>query len=207
MPQTVRPREKAQSAMEYLMTYGWAILIIAVVLGVLFQLGVFSGGTLTGTSCVATSGYYCANPTLNTNGQLSFNFGQNEGYTIYNIELACFATSNAAGLPSNTQAWTVINGNSANIGVGAPIAGLPTTTINSLIANGITLVNGQQQMVSGVQCYVSTGLPLPTGTKVGTAFSGYVWVNYTTSPCVNGASGTICTWSTSRPFSVTLKVV
>jgi len=33
---------KAQSAMEYLMTYGWAILIIAVVLGALFQLGVFS---------------------------------------------------------------------------------------------------------------------------------------------------------------------
>ncbi len=28
--------------MEYLMTYGWAILVIAVVLGVLFQLGVFS---------------------------------------------------------------------------------------------------------------------------------------------------------------------
>ena len=35
---------KSQSAMEYLMTYGWAILIIAVVLAVLFQLGVFSGG-------------------------------------------------------------------------------------------------------------------------------------------------------------------
>ncbi len=35
---------KAQSAMEYLMTYGWAILIIAVVLAALFQLGVFSGG-------------------------------------------------------------------------------------------------------------------------------------------------------------------
>ncbi len=36
-------RRKAQSAMEYLMTYGWAILIIAVVLGALFELGVFSG--------------------------------------------------------------------------------------------------------------------------------------------------------------------
>ncbi|MGC8671449.1 MAG: LamG domain-containing protein [Candidatus Micrarchaeia archaeon] len=34
---------RAQSAMEYLMTYGWAILIIAVVLGALFQLGVFNG--------------------------------------------------------------------------------------------------------------------------------------------------------------------
>ncbi len=35
---------RLQSAMEYLMTYGWAILIIAVVLGALFQLGVFNAG-------------------------------------------------------------------------------------------------------------------------------------------------------------------
>ena len=40
----MRSRFRSQSAMEYLMTYGWAILIIAVVLGILFQLGVFSGG-------------------------------------------------------------------------------------------------------------------------------------------------------------------
>jgi hypothetical protein len=37
------PAIKSQSAMEYLMTYGWSILIIAVVLGILFQLGLFSG--------------------------------------------------------------------------------------------------------------------------------------------------------------------
>ncbi len=37
---------KAQSAMEYLMTYGWAILIIAVVLAVLFEIGVFNGSAL-----------------------------------------------------------------------------------------------------------------------------------------------------------------
>ncbi len=40
-----RKARKSQSAMEYLMTYGWAILIIAVVLGALFQLGVFNAGT------------------------------------------------------------------------------------------------------------------------------------------------------------------
>ncbi|MEM3820345.1 MAG: LamG-like jellyroll fold domain-containing protein [Candidatus Micrarchaeaceae archaeon] len=34
--------QKSQSAMEYLMTYGWAILIIAVVLGALYSLGVFN---------------------------------------------------------------------------------------------------------------------------------------------------------------------
>ncbi len=37
---------KLQSAMEYLMTYGWAILIIAVVLGVLYYLGIFNGQNL-----------------------------------------------------------------------------------------------------------------------------------------------------------------
>ncbi|MGC8688327.1 MAG: hypothetical protein ACP5RQ_02935, partial [Candidatus Micrarchaeia archaeon] len=36
---------KSQSAMEYLTTYGWAILIIAVVLVVLFHMGVFNTNT------------------------------------------------------------------------------------------------------------------------------------------------------------------
>ena len=36
---------RSQSAMEYLMTYGWAILIIAVVLGALFSLGIFNSAT------------------------------------------------------------------------------------------------------------------------------------------------------------------
>ena len=33
---------KSQSAMEYLMTYGWSILVIAVAMGLLFQLGVLN---------------------------------------------------------------------------------------------------------------------------------------------------------------------
>ena len=37
---------KLQSAMEYLMTYGWAILLIAVVLGALFELGFFNSSAL-----------------------------------------------------------------------------------------------------------------------------------------------------------------
>ena len=37
---------RAQSAIEYLMTYGWAILIIAVVLGALFGLGFFNSASL-----------------------------------------------------------------------------------------------------------------------------------------------------------------
>ncbi|MGC8648845.1 MAG: LamG-like jellyroll fold domain-containing protein [Candidatus Micrarchaeia archaeon] len=38
-------QKESQSAMEYLMTYGWAILIIAVVLVVLFHMGIFNTNT------------------------------------------------------------------------------------------------------------------------------------------------------------------
>ncbi|MDO8339740.1 MAG: hypothetical protein Q7T16_03720 [Candidatus Burarchaeum sp.] len=41
---------KGQTAVEYLTTYGWAFLVIVIVLAVLFELGVFSSGTQFQTS-------------------------------------------------------------------------------------------------------------------------------------------------------------
>ncbi len=41
---------KQQSAMEYLMTYGWAILVIAIALAAMFQLGIFNSSALTPTA-------------------------------------------------------------------------------------------------------------------------------------------------------------
>ena len=43
---------KGQTAMEYLMTYGWAILIIIIVAAALFALGVFNPGTFTQSTAV-----------------------------------------------------------------------------------------------------------------------------------------------------------
>jgi hypothetical protein len=41
-----------ESAVEFLMTYGWAILIVVVVVGALFVMGVFNPEAFTGTkSC------------------------------------------------------------------------------------------------------------------------------------------------------------
>ena len=39
-----RMERKGQGAMEYLMTYGWAILVVMIVGVVLWQLGIFGGG-------------------------------------------------------------------------------------------------------------------------------------------------------------------
>src|SRR5574340_634837 len=41
---------RLQSAMEYLMTYGWAILAIAIVMVSLYSLGIFNIGTLQPTA-------------------------------------------------------------------------------------------------------------------------------------------------------------
>ena len=152
---------KAQSAMEYLMTYGWAILIIAVVLAALDFLGVFNGNTFIGSSCLATPGYLCSNPvmTANANGPnlLSFNFEQDTGQTIYDVSFACSASSNSStGMP---------NANTANVFQFA------TSAISS----------GSQLNISGMQCYGSNA-NLFQDNPIGTVFSGTLWIQYTTVP-------------------------
>ena len=67
---------KLQSAMEYLGTYGWSILIIAITLVSLFELGLFNGkGGFVSQSCISESGYLCSNPILYTSGVLIANVG------------------------------------------------------------------------------------------------------------------------------------
>ena len=52
-------RNKAQTAMEYLMTYGWAILIIIVVVAALYAMGIFTtpGGTIPCSPCFGYFAY------------------------------------------------------------------------------------------------------------------------------------------------------
>ena len=65
---------KGQSAMEYLMTYGWAILIIVVVGAVLFAYGVFSpAGLVPKSGCTSGNLFIeAADWTYSTNGQFQF---------------------------------------------------------------------------------------------------------------------------------------
>ena len=51
--------KKSQAAMEFLMTYGWAILIIAIALSALFYFGVFDFTALFPGTCTIPSGISC----------------------------------------------------------------------------------------------------------------------------------------------------
>jgi len=180
--------------MEYLMTYGWAILIIAVVLGALFSLGIFSGGQISGITCVASPGFLCQNPVLGTNGNLSFSLGQSTGATIYNVGLACVATTlNPSGLPNPSTSMVYVSTNGA---------------ANSVLANSYNsaqtweagLTNGQTLSVSALKCFGSNANALASP-ALGTTFSGGIWMNYTAS---SGANQIILT---QKIASVSLKVV
>ena len=52
-----KPKSFLQSTIEYLMSYGWAIVTLAVVLGVLFYLGVFN--LTVPNVCTAATGFIC----------------------------------------------------------------------------------------------------------------------------------------------------
>ncbi len=112
-------RPKSQSAMEYLMTYGWAILIVAVVLGALFELGIFSGTTFGGNACIPASGYLCNNPVLSTNGLLSVSFGE-VGYQITITGVSCSTNSTA---PSSFQSADILmeSGQIENLNFNCPL--------------------------------------------------------------------------------------
>jgi DNA-binding beta-propeller fold protein YncE len=67
---------RSQSAIEYLTTYGWAIVAVAVAIGVLYSLGVFGGAANGATGCTVISGFTCSKPLLYSSGILTLGFGQ-----------------------------------------------------------------------------------------------------------------------------------
>jgi len=96
---------KGQGAMEYLMTYGWAILVVMVVGVVMWQLGIFNIGGVTATTA---SGFPRLRPQLalmsmNTTGNFTGTFTNGAGGTIviYNV-------SGTAGSGS-CSSWTGLN--------------------------------------------------------------------------------------------------
>jgi hypothetical protein len=85
--------------MEYLMTYGWAILVIAVSLGVLYQLGVFGQHNLNQvTSCVPVSGWSCQGALMNTSGTISLKART----LLNNITITATGCGNTTAVPSTT---------------------------------------------------------------------------------------------------------
>jgi len=180
--------------MEYLMTYGWAILIIAVVLGALFSLRVFNSGALLESSCVAGPGYLCQSPILDVNGNLMITFGQSTGSAMYNVGMACAATATSTGLPSPTTSFMYLTALGAATAVPA----------NGPAVGALTMMNGQTVSITLVKCFNSAGSALMLASSpIGTSFSGSIWLNFTLT---SGAPGGANPMLTAKIATITAKI-
>ena len=91
--------KKAQSAMEYLMTYGWAILVVLIALGALFYLGVFSPRTP--NSCVGSAPITCGDVKADASDDtllLSVGASGVSSATIASVIGTCTKTTAVAGI-------------------------------------------------------------------------------------------------------------
>lgn len=74
--------KKGQAAMEFLMTYGWAILAAIIAIGVLAYFGVFSPGKYTPSATVVQQPFYATGATASEANGISIELQNNGGQDV-----------------------------------------------------------------------------------------------------------------------------
>lgn len=82
--------------MEFMMTYGWAILVLVVVLGALFYIGVFNPQGNAPSACTLPSGLSCYVYKVDSNAQLTLDIGQATGKKLRITGVACSKAASPA---------------------------------------------------------------------------------------------------------------
>lgn len=106
-------QKKGQAAMEFLMTYGWAILAAVIAIGVLAYFGVFSPGKYTTGSAVVNPPFYVNAQNLKAfpTNQVTLEL-KNNGGEEYNIQSVVISGCGTYSTPTS-----IIEGNSTIVSV------------------------------------------------------------------------------------------
>jgi len=149
---------RAQAAMEYLITYGWAVLIMLVVVGVLFYLGIFNPKSI--AACTfQTPGFTCyayklASNTSNSESGLILDLGQATGHDIKVTGVNCTATGT----------WSVTEFNASQRNV----------TISS---GSHSMLNGTSANPGVMKCYKADGTVV-SASDASVYYSGKIYIHY-----------------------------
>jgi len=160
---------RAQAAMEYLITYGWAVLIMLVVVGVLFYLGIFNPRTI--SACTfQTTGFTCyayklaSNNTVGatTESGLILDLGQATGHDIKILGINCTAV----------DTWTVIDMNATGY------TGGNLSINNSILSSGShKMMNGTSSNPGVIKCWKTDGTTIGTN-DVLSYYKGKIYIHY-----------------------------
>lgn len=100
--------KKAQSALEYLLTYGWAILIVIIVGASLYALGVFNPGTFTGKRVTGFTQFQIVDHKVDTDNNVTLVFGNRLGKTV--------TVGNITATYKNDQCSNILSPGERNMG-------------------------------------------------------------------------------------------
>ncbi len=95
---TLLKNRKAQSALEYMMTYGWAILIIVIVAVILYSMGIFSPASSISSTITGFSGLGVTNAQCFSNNGMVVLFTNNIGQPINLTKVMVSIGSTITGL-------------------------------------------------------------------------------------------------------------
>lgn len=118
---------KAQSALEYLMTYGWAILIIVIVGAALFALGVFNPGGTTALQIRGLSNFQVDDALLSSAGNLTLVLGVKTG-----------KTTQVSDIDYSIQAYTACNNTADDTDVTIPASQTRTSALGPAAVCSLT---------------------------------------------------------------------
>ena len=106
---------RAQAAMEFLMTYGWAILVVLAAIAALAYFGVLSPEKFLGEKCILEPGLACIGNKVETN-KITLVIAQNKGKTIIvnSIALGSCSSTFSTTMLSGTDGTFVIGGSCSN---------------------------------------------------------------------------------------------
>ncbi len=104
-------QKKGQAAMEFLMTYGWAILAAVIAIGVLAYFGVFSPGKYTTGSAVVNPPFYVNAQNIRASTGVTLEL-KNNGGEEYNIQSVVIS-----GCGTDSTPTTIAEGASGTITV------------------------------------------------------------------------------------------
>ena len=110
---------KGQAALDFLMTYGWAIALMVIVAAVLFALGVFDVSNFVGTKAAGFSGVAVKGWNMDTAGTLTVKLSNQVGQRV-NI-------TGISAIVSTTTA--IVNGTPVALSTGAD-----TNTLSTAVA-------------------------------------------------------------------------
>ncbi len=103
---------KSQSALEYMMTYGWAILVIVIVAAVLYSLGIFSPSSSLSTTITGFSQLGVTSAECYSGYGLAFSFTDNTGNPI---NLTGINVTSNSGVQNLSLDYVVLSGGTSEL--------------------------------------------------------------------------------------------